>query len=304
MPVVELPEPSIEGALIPTMVYDIKTETGRTLDVYVVNGRHQSNSRKTMIVSLPWSEYVARPDAQDRYKMLAEEYGALVIAVDNPGIAGNTSKLTLPQRIGLAHGCFTVMSELQWKAIEATSGYRPDDDITLWGYSLGGLQTFSMAATAPEGTEIKRFVVGEALTREQSLGQTVLDFAHSNARWKQYLEENPDWVDPSNRLRLAGQVIGRPRAHGLYAKAMGGGVLLDYLSQARKRETINPDTEFHLYRGEQSRVSSATGLYSVAERLHELGVNEVEAYDYRGEDHAMINSLPRMAAVARHLGGE
>ena len=92
-----VPQQTISPPLFRGVLRTRQTAEGKSIDIFTADSGARTSGNGTIIFGLPWSEYVARPDASDRYRIMAQETRTRVQAVDNVGFGDGTSSLTHAQ---------------------------------------------------------------------------------------------------------------------------------------------------------------------------------------------------------------
>lgn len=300
-------------------------ETGLSLDVYGVD-RRSPYSKNTVLVFQPWSDYVARPFAQQRMDLIANTLDARVIGVDNLGVGIGTSDipgdgLSMSQRLHslltgdglpdsmrhkISQGDFSDVSKLQWKAILASKLFDQNDDNSLAYYSLGTSMAMLMAAHAPKGVQIDRMILWDCAAIEpQAFGKLALTYLWDGGKgWKQYLSENPEWVEkPSGIGHLVKRIMEQPAGHWVYPRGMAQKTAFHDMEMAHDRGVLSPDSIIHVINGSESKVSPTRLNDEFAAQLGALRhpTPEVLRLTLQGEKHAIQDSFPRTARVLGHI---
>ena len=251
------------------------------------------DSASRLIVGLPWSEFVARPDATDRYRALATAASAQLRAVDVPGMSAESANLPTRLAREVNGGSFDNVAQLQWQSLELGSG---NQEVTLLGYSMGAHIVAALARTAPENIQIKRIMLWESVSQRQSIAKLAAKLAFEERRSASYRQENPAWLQPAGSLRAA--FPGTKNDYLNYAIGISRGNLGISLIEAWRRKTITEQTEIDIIGGSASRVSSPDNNTDLAHFLHyAAGRIAVRQIEFVGESHSMINSAPRMVAA-------
>lgn len=280
-------------------------ETQLSLDTYAVDRRH-GDSRNTVMVFQPWSDYVARPFAQQRMDLIADNLNARVIGVDNLGVGMGTSDIPQEMRREIAGGDFGKVSELQWEAVQANELFDKDDSLTLSYYSLGTTMAMSMAAHAPEGVSIDRMILWDCAAIEpQHFGRLALTYLTDGGKgWKQYLSENPDWVKkPSGIGHLVKRIAAQPAGHIDYPRGMAQKTAFDDMVMAHEKGVMSNDSVVHILNGSKSKVSPTELNDKLAAQIAglKLPTPEVIRTTLVGERHAIQDSFPRTVCVLGHI---
>lgn len=259
-------------------------DRGKTLGVAIV----ESDSADTTIVSLPWSEYVHRPDAALRYAALAEATVSRVIAVDYPGVSAGSMGLG-KRSTRLRRGDYTAIAEAQWQAVPEFAERRNLERLRLVGYALGAAAATALAANAPNGVKIDEIVLSEAISRPLTVRQLVNSFSAEKDRWQQYLSQSPDWMPRGNMKQIAR----RPVAMACYGMSVCRPQLVENLVAARRHNTIHSETKLSVVSGSDSVISPEDGNDELAQALINEGFKRVEQTVLLGEAHGVIDDLPR-----------
>jgi pimeloyl-ACP methyl ester carboxylesterase len=266
---------------------------GLRLDTVTADGRTQADD-PTILMTLPWSEFVARPDATDRYSIIADELGARVIAIDNLGVSGRSR---LPHSIArdIRRGNFDSLSSAQWEALQQVDSYLGKNALAMFSYSLGGIVAMSLAKNAPEEMHFDSLLLAETVGIKgriiEDLGRA---FMSEMEAWKKYWPENPTWMhQPGNDLKIIGRMATHMAGHISYPLGLAKGTLLEIAEHAYGR-SIDSTTNVHVMSGEMSTVSPLADNLLLAEKFSELGVRHVTQDIFLGETHGMIDSVNRL----------
>ena len=253
------------------------------------------NARQTLF-SLPWSEFVARPDARARFGVMAKVLGTSLIAVDTPGIG--SGELDRDDRKEIKNGDFKPLALRQWHSL----GNRVSGNVDLLGYSEGALGATALAATAPEYVNVESMTLLEGVGyRKTNLARFMASFGIDGMKWNAYKQANPKWFrelveDAPNKI------ADEPANHWAYVHGMTRGTAFNNIAEAREHETISKDTEIIVAHGGDSRTSSFEANAHLVERLRtELSQAAVRHVVFNGESHGMIDSLPSIAAALKAL---
>lgn len=266
------------------------------IETATVDGRANT---ETVIMGLPWSEFVARRDAFDRYGIMARAMGGISFtAVDNPGIGPRASGLDRENILRIRAGNFSSIAKAQWKAIGDT-----DTTVALLGNSQGASTVAALAANAPKTTAIEKLFLWEPITKKQSTSRLVTRFGFEAIKWGKYLGENPEWMaQPGNGPLIPKAILPHIAAYYSYPVGLSKAKIFDDIKTARERGIIAADTEIAVVSGEQSRVCppNESGLF--AERLErELGLSSVRLVLLEGESHGLIDSSMRVSKLLEYF---
>lgn len=312
-PVFDLPEPHIQGELLPLEVADAHGEVSR-LETFAVDGRTHG-SRRTMLFFQPWSDTNGRIFSQDRFRAVAADTRSHVLSIDSPGIGLNNSELTTTMDEQLRQGNFEAVCEMMWAAIlkHPHSGLDDLDELVLGFHSLGSVMTSKMLRYAPEGIEIDRVLLMEnpIMPSERERGTDHAEFVRLAGRFSlfgasgqgHYFAETWQlgWPDKTSSLAQFAKCLTSQKAHWLYGVAMTKTEpILDDLAVAWRRGTITKETVLHILNGTNSRISPTDLNDLLAHYLQESSIeSEVVRVGYIGETHAVNNSFPRAVAILR-----
>jgi pimeloyl-ACP methyl ester carboxylesterase len=245
-------------------------------------------------MTLPWSEFVARPDATDRYAIIADELNARVIAIDNLGVSGQ-SKLPRSMARDVRRGNFDGLSSVQWEALRQVDCHLGQCALAMFSYSLGGMVAMSLAKNAPDDIYFHSVMMAETVGVEaSSVADLGLSFAREMGEWKKYWHENPSFMhQPGNDSKIIGRMATHMTGHSFYPIGLAKGTLLETIEQAFGR-SIDDATEVNIMSGEMSVVSPVANNGLLAEKFSELGVEHVTQDVFLGESHGMIDSVNRL----------
>lgn len=277
-----------------------RLDGGIYLDTVTADGRLVDN-QPTMIVTLPWSEFVARPDAKDRYAAIAQELEMRVIAIDNVGVSG---KSRMPRSLGqdIKRGNFDGVSMLQWEALMNVDVNLGKSALAMFSYSLGGAIAMSLAKNAPRDLRFKSLVLAETVgVRPMTLKPLTSAFLKEMEAWKKYWPENPEWMHkPGNDPKMLGRMATHIAGHLTYPLGLTQGSLLDMVEVA-VGHSVDEDTTVHVISGEKSTVSSVEDNAILAAKFNELGVSEVTQDVLLSESHGMIDSVNRLVPALENV---
>ncbi len=296
-----LAAPEANGLLLPI---EVNRDNGEifTLDTYGVDAR-SGGSRRTIVYCQPWSDMCAAPFNQERMKLIAEAANARIIGIDNPGAGLHTSDLTPDMSAELRGGNYSEVAQLIWRAAEKHPLFDPEetDELVLGLNSLGASVSAELAAHAPEGVQIDRFVWYEGVAFQEMKPFKFMKnyIVHGGGGRNEYLRQNPDWVGAP---RSGGEVAlhMKRQLSGFYAypRAMAIRTIGAAMSEAREREAFTTDTLFQIANGSLSEVSSTPENDRLAAHVRGLGAQVCRAV-YTGENHPMFDSLPKVNAFMR-----
>ncbi len=293
-----LMEPSSSFATYPTEVTTSKGSEDLTTTLNVLTtGNPQSGSH--LIVGLPWSEFVSRPDARDRYRLMADSTDKLLQAVDVPGMNAESASLPAWLSREVASSNFDTVARLQWQAL----GNPPDIEsrsTSLLGYGMGVHIVAELAKNAPEGVQIDQLILWEAVSQRQHIAKLGLKFAAEERRSASYRRENPSWMQ--SPVSFNESLPGTKRDYLNYCIGMSKGTLAASILEGVRKEIIAKDTEVIVVSGTDSRVSSPEDNHDLVNFLRRAaGMTAVRQYELENESHSMINSAPRMAEALQRI---
>lgn len=285
---------TIEPLDQPAVLQQVSTSLG-VIEIAQVDGQIDA---ETVIMGLPWSEFVARKDAFDRYGIMTQAMGgASFTAVDHPGIGRRASRLSREHLLQIRAGVFSSVARAQWQAIGDTP-----PSVTLLGNSQGASTVATLAAYAPEGVTVEKLFLWEPITKKQSIVRLVGRFGLEATKWRGYLEENPEWMArPGNGPLIPKEILPHIAAYYSYPVGLSKAKIFNDMQTARERNVITPDTEIVIISGDKSRVSPNRENGSFAQRLEsELGLKCLRLL-LLNESHGLIDSSIRVAALLRHF---
>lgn len=251
-----------------------------------------------VIMGLPWSEFVARRDAFDRYGIMARAMGGVSFtAVDHPGVGRKASQLSREHLLQIRAGDFSAVASAQWQAIGDASA-----DVTLLGHSQGASTVAALAAYAPEGVAVEKLFLWEPITRKQSIFRLVGRSGLEATKWGRYLEENPKWMaQPGNGPLVPKEIRPHIAAYYSYPVGLSKAKIFDDIQTARERDVITPETEIVIINGDKSRVSPTRENALFTQKLEsKLGLKCLRLL-LLNESHGLIDSSTRVAALLRYL---
>lgn len=272
-------EPCIYETFAP--YFRTEVEGGQQLDI-TVHGLE--DAERVIINCLPWSEYTLRPDANARYNIMAKYADALVLSVDNPGVGLHNSRLTRYQRRMLREGSLEPFAAMQHEALRKVAEKTGINlaRASIVGYSLGTVMAANLAPLLDPRHVTLIEPVGDATVKPYS--ELTHSFLHDATRDAQYKEENPRWFKEL-QTNLPPQKL--PLYDYLHMMAHGGN-----FTSYEKLENI--DTM--LVRGCESTVATEQHVAQLSERIHDSDVLTLV-----GENHSMLNSIGRIAALFAKL---
>lgn len=268
------------------------------LDMATADGR-ASQSSETIVNFLPWSEYVKRPDATDRYRVMADVLGVKLISIDNLGVGDGTSTLPSTIRQVVQQGNFYPVSQMQHEALLSEKSTHELGSVSLMGYSLGANMAASFAASAPESTRVDRLMLWETIgVQRQSSASLAIKFGLEALKWQSYYSENPAWMhQPGSDPTMWSRMRAAPAGYSDYPRGLVHGTVLADLIEAREREIIDDQTEIILMSNTKSRVSSLADNGYLVENLIANGMVPRVWDQYVGESHGMIDSTMRVKSA-------
>lgn len=296
-PVKDIPEPNFKMELLTHT-----TDDGFDYGAAVADGRKTPDD-PTMLFLLPWSEYAARPDAADRYRMIASQLGARVIAIDNMGVGPHASRIPREFNRQFRQGDFSANTERQAQILQHIV---PDlGRLSLMGYSfsMGGAMMASLLNQLPDDVHVDRMLLMETVgIRRQAVGALMAKFVLESRRWNsEYIKHDAWQVDWMNRPgenagALPLQMVRSPAGYYSYPVGLAKGNLLADLSAAYGR-AFNADTHVAVISGNDSIVSTPADNDYLAEQFHALGVKNVYRDRLVGESHGLIDAPRKLAAM-------
>lgn len=238
-------------------------------------------AERVLVNSLPWSEYVRRPDANDRFGQIAKAADSLVVSVDNPGVGAHGGTLTKEQREMLHEGNIAPIAEIQYEALQLVADKLHFDlaHAAMMGLSLGTIMTHHLARHIEPRKMVLIEPVGVTKTSPVRLASS---FGYDGRRMSRYKSENPLWFQ-----ELPSQMAPQKRAHYDYFKAITNGGYFD---------DINQGIDTTLVRGTDSTVVSQKDVDTLASRL-----KNGEVWSLEGENHSMVDSVGRVAMLIQEL---
>ncbi len=266
------------------------------IDFAFANAATSPNQGTQTLFSLPWSEFVARPDASARFGVMANVLKTGFIAIDTPGIG--SGELDRDDRRTIKSGDFKPIALRQWQSL----GNRVKGNLDLIGYSEGALGAAALAATAPETVTIESMTLleGVGYERRNALG-FMASFGIDAMKWNAYKQANPEWFREL-QSGAPNKMFQEPANHWAYVRGMTRDSVFDNLANARERESISADTEIVIAHGSESRTSPYEANSKLAERLRtELNQRAVRHVIFSGESHGMIDNLPKVSAALKAL---
>lgn len=293
-PVNELRQPTEEGDILSLPIAG--DELHRRLAVYV-NG--DSDSERSLVFGLPWSEFVNRPDAQTRYDVIAESRQERIVVPDNPGVSPLLLKLTSEER---PLDVFDVGAQLQLDAMNGVHGNLVTSERSYVGYSMGAITVAKLIEHNPDDhATVERVILSEPVgIRKTSLGAFGLQILQGNKAWEAYKGENPDWQQSRMPKGMA-PIRQFWHTNLRHLEAMAAAPLLDSLAKSIEHERITRDTEFVIARGSDSKVSQVEDVKAVVELLQYYGIPSIRAVEFENEQHGLIDSLPRYVETVEEL---
>ena len=296
---IDIEEPSFS-----TDVQTYRTYSGLSLDVAVADGRKQKTD-PTVLFFLPWSEYVARPDASDRYRVMAETMGARVIALDNLGVGNGTSELPPAIAKDVAKGNFMANAETQLEVVKDNLGVNLGH-AALFGYSLGAGIAASFAKAMDEKDHIDRLTLMETVgARQQSMGALALRFARESIRWNRAYINNDalqvDWMsrpgsDPTMLRRM------RKAPAGYYAYPLGlstGNAVVPNLEAAFEHGVLSDASSISVVHGSKSIVSPRSENEYLINQLRDMNSADVSEIVLVNESHGVLDGPRKFVQTLR-----
>lgn len=290
----DLPEPTIT-----TEITRVPVESEVSIDVAVADAR-QSPDDTTVLFFLPWSEYVSRLDASDRYRALATALSARVVALGNVGMGPGASTLPAAMRRDIERGNFGSHERMHIEALRQIS--IPLGNVSLIGYSLGtGLASRFARELDGHGT-VDSLILGEpvGLTRQATL-PLMTKFAREIALWgrdrKIVQQIHPKWMAaPTVYGATLKHIATHSRDYMAYPRGLATAPILPDLQVAYDR-TIDPDVPIRIINGGDSVISTTGDNDKFARSLIELGYMNVTHDTYEGEAHGAIDVPRKIVAM-------
>lgn len=285
----ELPEPAV-----PATISHVHIEPGVTLDLAIADAR-QSPSDPTVLFFLPWSEYVARPDATDRYRLLATALSSRVIALSNLGMGPGAAHLPNGMRRDIEHGDFGSHERMHIEALHRLSV--PLGHVSLMGYSLGASLAARFARELEGYGQVDSFTVGEpvGVVRQHTI-PLMRKFAHEIMFWARDRSEmrkiHPDWMAPPTMYGATlRHFTANLRDYMAYPRGLATAPLVPDLRFAHDR-TMAADIPIRLVNGGGSVISTTSDNERLALQLEETGYRNITHDVYVDEVHGAID-VPR-----------
>lgn len=259
----------------------VTVEGGQQLGV-TIHG--DVESERVLINCLPWSEYTARPDAHDRYGVMARAAGALIMSIDMPGVGKESEHLTKKQRQELHDGNVESIVAMQHEALKFTAEREGIylGNVALFGYSQGTISAAHLEPLLQPASLILAEPVG---ITPKNTGMFVRSFLHDARADAQYKRENPAWF----REHLAFELPQNIPCLYAYIQMMARGEHFMALHERPGRK----DTIVH---GSQSTVSTDADIARLTQQLP-----RAEIVQLLGENHSFLNSVGRIAMLLSWL---
>ena len=247
-----------------------------------------ADDNRTVLQFMPWSEHISRPDAVRRHQVMAETLDATYVTVDNPGVGFLSTNLSRDQRADLRHGQLESLATSQYEAARRTG--IDMGKISLVGYSLGGVMASAMANVLPQDTEIDKIVLIEpAGVNKSSIASLGANFMLDGLRDRQYRAENPAWFSQLPQTAPPQRAVLYD-----YIRLMNRGKAYDNLADISN----NRGAQMTIVTGEKSRIIPPVVAEQLADYLN------ADWLMLKGENHSMLNSLGRVAALFDLLHSE
>ncbi len=279
----DLPEPTIAAEI-----------TRVPVETDVADAR-QSPDDPTVLFFLPWSEYVSRPDATDRYRSLATALSARVVALGNIGMGPGASSLPSAMRRDIERGNFgsherAHLTALQQREISLGA-------VSIIGYSLGTSLAARFAREMDGKGTIDSLVLGEPVgTTRQSIVPLMGKFAQEILLWgrdrRTVQHIHPTWMAPPTAY---GATLRHFAMHsGDYLAYPRGLAIAPIMPDLRRAydSTITADAPLRIINGSGSVISTTADNDRFARSLIETGFMNVTHDTYDGEAHGVID-VPR-----------
>ena len=261
--------------------HQVTVEGGQQLGV-TVSG--DIESERVLINCLPWSEYTARPDARERYSVMARAAGALVMSVDIPGVGQGNAPLDKKQRQELHDGNVESIVAMQHEALKFTAEREGIylGNVALFGYSQGTISAAHLEPLLQPSSLILAEPVG---ITPKNTASFVGSFLHDAKTDAQYKRENPAWFREHLTFELPQNI---PSLYA-YIQMMARGEHFMALHERPGRK----DTIVH---GSQSTVSTDDDIARLTQQLP-----RAEVVQLLGENHSFLNSVGRVAMLLSWL---
>ena len=296
---IDIEEPSFS-----TDIQTHQTYSGLSLDVAIADGRKEKTD-PTVLFFLPWSEYVARPDASDRYRVMAETMGARVIALDNLGVGNGTSELPPAIAKDVVKGNFMANAETQLEVVKDGLGVNLGH-AALFGYSLGAGIAASFAKAMDEKDHIDRLTLMETVgARQQSMGALALRFALESIRWNRAYINNDalqvDWMSrPGSDPTMLRRMRKTPAAYYAYPRGLStGSAVVPNLEAAFEHGVLNDRSTIGIIHGSKSIVSPRSENEYLADRLWNMNVATVSQTVLLNESHGILDAPRKFIQTLR-----
>lgn len=291
MPADTIPEPPFETELL------VGKADRLQLEVAVADGRDDQGP--TVVSLLPWSERVDRPDARDRYRLMAQALGGRVVAVNTLGVGHNTSQMPRSVRRDVSRGNFEPMSEITWQAMTDAV---PDlgEQLQGFSYSQGSTLQASLMATAPRDVVFDQVTFAESAgLATERLWRLAMEFGRESVQWrKHYLAlgkvaaHTPDWMARPGS-EMPGVIDTMRDSSSLVAipQGMARASMFAMLYEAFDRGAMSDSGRLTFVNNSQSIISRTADNHRLAGQLDRLGyLTDVEAVTVQGESHGMIDA--------------
>ncbi len=268
------------------------------LDVSVADARRQPTD-PTVLFFLPWSEYVARPDVGDRYRLIASAMGARVVALDNLGIGPNSSHLPVSMRRDIEHGNFSGNIAMQMDALQRL-------DISLAHISLAGYSLGTSMAACFAG-ELGAYGFIDSITLAEPVGITkqhtatlmrkfIVEMINWGKSYQDTRSVHPEWMQPSGlNHTTVWQGVTSPLEYMAYAKGLAKAPLLPSMVEAFGK-SITSETRIRIINGGSSVISTTVENIQLTNDLRKLGAT-VQHDVYTGETHGVIDAPRKIVSM-------
>lgn len=290
----DLPEPTIAAEITRVLV-----ERETSIEVAIADAR-QSPDDTTVLFFLPWSEYVSRPDATDRYRSLATALSARVVALGNVGMGPGSSPLPSAMRRDIERGNFGSHERAHLTALQQLA--IPLGNVSVIGYSLGTSLAARFARELDGRGSIDSLVLGEpvGMVRQPTI-PLMGKFAHEIALWardrRMVQRIHPTWMAPPTAY---GATLGHFALHGrdylAYPRGLATAPILPDLRRAYDK-TIASDAPIRIINGGGSVISTTADNDRFARSLIETGFMNVAHDIYDGEAHGVIDVPRKIVAM-------
>lgn len=291
--------PTLTEPTIPAVIKRVHIETNISLQVAIADARSCADD-PTIVFFLPWSEYVTRPDATDRYRLLASALSSRVVALNNLGMGPGSSGLPSAMRRDIEHGNFGSHERVHLEALHRLA--IPLANVSLMGYSLGtGLAARFARELDGYGT-VDSLTIGEpvGITQQHTL-PLMAKFAHEMTFWARdhrlSRKIHPEWMPSPTLYGATVQHFARhTRDYMAFPQGLATAPIINDLEAAYGR-TIDPDTPIRIVNGGSSVISPTADNERFARTLATIGYTNITHDIYDGEVHGVIDVPRKIVAM-------